>query len=437
VLSVIIPALNEEDAIGETVRAVDACLTAAGIEHEVIVIDDGSSDATGRIAAERGAQVIRHLYNLGYGRSIKDGIRAARHDLVAITDADGTYPIHELPRLYAHHVNGFDMTVGQRIGEEYRESMVKAPLRSILKLLVEYTAGRSIPDINSGLRIINRAMAMRFFSRLCDTFSFSTSLTLAFIMNGLYVEHVPIEYYERKGKSKVRLLRDSINTLQYVAEAAIYYNPLRIFLAFSIGLVAFDLILILINLFLQRAGLLLAIIGVFLTSILTLGLGLIAVLLKQILISREAEVSARAMPNGDPVTNLLELERSVQVGTRRWSVSYAHTDSGETSVERIGCASWKVATLDMNHAMWSGPMTLLFIRHASDICSVPPCSSDGNFDRQSRRLACVVLLPQSFGDFERVDIETLPPVDLIAALMQLPVMTTAKGHGEFIADLHA
>jgi glycosyltransferase involved in cell wall biosynthesis len=257
---------------------------AAGIEHEIIVVDDGSSDATGRIATELGARVIKHLYNLGYGRSIKDGIRAARHDLVAITDADGTYPVHELPRLYAHHLAGYDMTVGQRTGEEFKESVLKAPLRSILKLLVEYTAGRSIPDINSGLRIINRAMAMRFFGRLCDTFSFTTSLTLAFIMNGLYVHHVPVNYYKRHGKSKVRLFYDSINTLQYVAEAAIYYNPLRIFLAFFFILLMFGCLLTLINLFLQREGVLLAIIGLFVASILTLGLGLIAVLLKQILL---------------------------------------------------------------------------------------------------------------------------------------------------------
>src|SRR5262249_18753540 len=123
-----------------------------------------------------------------------------------------------------------DMTVGQRTGEEFRESIVKAPLRGVLKVPVEYTAGRSIPDINSGLRIFDRAMAMRFFARLCDTFSFTTSLTLAFVINGLYVAHVPIAYYKRKGESKVRLLQDSLNTIQYVAEAAIYYNPLRIFL---------------------------------------------------------------------------------------------------------------------------------------------------------------------------------------------------------------
>jgi glycosyltransferase involved in cell wall biosynthesis len=288
-LSVVIPALNEEQAIGETVRKVAECLTAAGIEHEIVVVDDGSKDLTAHIASECGATVIRHLYSLGYGRSVKDGIQAARYDPVAITDADGTYPVHELPRLYAHHLNGYHMTVGQRTGVEFNQSVFKSPLRFILTLLVEFTAGRPIPDINSGLRIIDRAMVIRFLSRLCDTFSFTTSLTLAFIMNGLYVDHLPVEYYKRKGKSKVRLFHDSLNTLQYVAEAAIYYNPLRIFLAFFVGLVTFGCVLTLINFYLQREGIVLAIIAVFVASILTLALGLIAVLLKQILLSTDIE----------------------------------------------------------------------------------------------------------------------------------------------------
>jgi polyisoprenyl-phosphate glycosyltransferase len=284
-LSVVIPALNEEEAIGETVEKVRACLTAAGIEHEVIVIDDGSSDKTGTIAAEHGAVVLRHLYRLGYGRSLKDGILSARYGAVAITDADGTYPIQELPRLFELYRAGFHMAVGQRTGNEFEDSGLKGPLRLFLKLLVEYTAGRSIPDINSGLRVIDRTLAIRFLDRLCDTFSFTTGLTLAFVMNGLYVAHTPIDYYKRKGKTKIRLFWDSINTLQYVAEAALYYNPLRMFLAFFVALLVLGLLLTIANFFLQREGILLAIIAVFMTSILTLGFGLLAVLLKQIMVT--------------------------------------------------------------------------------------------------------------------------------------------------------
>ncbi len=189
-LSVVIPALNEAEAIAETVAVVQRCLSEAGIEFELIVIDDGSTDRTGDIAAAAGARVIRHLYNLGYGRSLKDGIIAAKYEHIAITDADGTYPFDEMPSLFAEYTQGFDMVVGARRGKAYEESMVKKSLRGVLKFLVEFTAARKIPDINSGMRIFHRDKAIRYFERLCDTFSFTTSLTLAFIMNGHYVSYV-------------------------------------------------------------------------------------------------------------------------------------------------------------------------------------------------------------------------------------------------------
>jgi glycosyltransferase involved in cell wall biosynthesis len=109
-ISVIIPAYNECDAIGETVRTLQSVLRAAEmVPFEIIVVDDGCSDNTGQIAEAEGARVIRHPHQAGYGRSLKDGIRAAAYETVAITDADGTYPVEEIPALYRHHQAGFDM----------------------------------------------------------------------------------------------------------------------------------------------------------------------------------------------------------------------------------------------------------------------------------------------------------------------------------------
>lgn len=283
-LSVVIPAYDEEDAIGRTIRAIKEALDASDIApFEIIVVDDGSTDRTQEIAAAEGARVVRHLQNLGYGRSLKDGIENARYGAIAITDADGTYPIKDIPRLFALYQTGYDMVVGSRTGEHYRESALKSPLRWVLQHLVEYTASRKIPDINSGLRIFNRAHAMTYFQRLCDTFSFTTSLTLAFMMNGLFVIYVPIDYYKRVGKTKVRLLSDSFRTLQYIAEAAIYYNPLRIFMLLSVMLFAASVVLIGINVFLHTIGLFYIAIGCVLMSVQTFATGLIAALLKQIL----------------------------------------------------------------------------------------------------------------------------------------------------------
>ncbi len=281
-ISVVLPAYNEEQAIAESVGQVRTVLTQAGVgEFEVIVVDDGSTDRTGELAQAAGARVLRHPHNVGYGRALKSGIQAARHDTVVISDADGTYPIDRIPELLAELEKGFDMVVGARTG--YRESIFKAPLRRILKWLVEYTTGRRIPDVNSGLRVFRKPTILPYLSTLCDTFSFTTSLTLAFMMSSRFVAHVPIPYDARKGETKVRLLRDSLRTLQYIVQAVLYYNPLKIFVLLTslclllsllgfLGSALFDLL----------SGYLIGI-GSFLVALLVFCLGLLADLLKQIM----------------------------------------------------------------------------------------------------------------------------------------------------------
>ena len=160
--SIVIPAYNEEETIAETVQACQRELPKTGQPYEILVVDDGSSDKTAEIAEAAGARVIRHLNNLGYGRSLKDGIRAATYDTIVITDADGTYPIDQIPSLVQIYREGFNMVVGARQGKNYSESIKKGALRFILKHLVEFTAGRKIPDINSGLRIFSRREAVPY-----------------------------------------------------------------------------------------------------------------------------------------------------------------------------------------------------------------------------------------------------------------------------------
>lgn len=227
-ISVVIPAFNEAGAIRRTVEEVHAALGAT--EHEIIVVDDGSKDATAEHAAAAGARVVAHLYNMGYGAALKTGIRAATFDTIAITDADGTYPNNELPRLIEQFQRGFSMVVAARTGQHYQESLVKTPLRWMLKWLVEFTTGTRIPDVNSGLRVFSRAEVMPYFDHLCNTFSFTTSVTLAYLMSAKFVGYVPVEYHERVGRTKVHLLRDSLRTLQYIVQAILYYNPLKLFL---------------------------------------------------------------------------------------------------------------------------------------------------------------------------------------------------------------
>jgi glycosyltransferase involved in cell wall biosynthesis len=231
VLSVIIPARDEEMAIVETIRGIRTTLDGQQIAHEIIVVDDGSVDQTGELARAEGVTVLRHPEPGGYGKSLKDGIRRARFDLIAITDADGTYPNQRLPDLYKLVVDsGFDMAVGARTGSEYRGTFLKMPARSVFLWLGEYATGRKIDDINSGLRVFKKELALRYLHTIGDKFSFTTTITLAAMLNGYFVCYTPIEYYKRVGKSHVRYWRDTWRSLQIIVENILYYNPLKLFL---------------------------------------------------------------------------------------------------------------------------------------------------------------------------------------------------------------
>jgi polyisoprenyl-phosphate glycosyltransferase len=242
-ISVVVPAYNEQEAIAPTVAAIRAMLDGAGWPDGVIVVvDDGSTDETAARARAAGARVVRHPANSGYGRSLKDGILGAKHDLIAITDADGTYPIDRIPGLVAKVEAGFDMAVGARQGAAYRESALKHPLRLLLKFLVEFTAGQSVPDPNSGLRVFRRRDIVEHFPALSQGFSFTTSATLAYMSTGKFVVYEPIPYAKRVGTTKVRLLRDSLRTLQFIVQAILFHNPLKLFLCAAMFAAAFGLV---------------------------------------------------------------------------------------------------------------------------------------------------------------------------------------------------
>lgn len=240
-ISIVIPAYNEEQGIGVVLGELREMLAVtpdlAGAE--IVVVDDGSSDATSERAKRGGADiVIRHPQNLGYGRSLKDGIAAAQHDTIVIADADASYPLVEIPRLVRRFHEGFDMVVGARSGPNYRESAVKGPLRSVLKFLVEFTAGRRVPDVNSGLRIFSKATITPYLRHLSNSFSFTTSATLAYMLTGRFVDYQPIDYRPRVGTTNVRLLRDSLRTLQYIVHSITVYNPVKLFLILSLACLA-------------------------------------------------------------------------------------------------------------------------------------------------------------------------------------------------------
>ena len=198
-------------------------------------------------------------------------------------DADGSYPIGEIPKIVRQYQTGFDMVVGERHGKHYDGSLMKKALRLVLQALVEFTSGRKIPDINSGLRVFSKKTVLPYFPRLCDSYSFTTSLSLTYMMTGKFVAHTPIDCCKRVGKTKVRLFRDALRTMQFIVEAIMFYNPIKIFILFSGILILFSIFgFFLSYFFLIMAGYILGI-SSFLMAILMFGMGLLSVLLKQIM----------------------------------------------------------------------------------------------------------------------------------------------------------
>lgn len=241
-LSVVIPAYNEENAVKETVAEVVETLREAGIEHEVIVVDDGSSDQTRTRAKETEAVVLFNQQNSGYGATLKRGVRNARHAYIAILDADGTYPARYLPEMLAL-CRDQDMVVGDRGAAMKNVPLVRRPAKWVLNNLASFLAERKINDLNSGLRVFRTKELIPFLPLLPAGFSFTTTITLCMICNGKRALYIPIEYGRRIGKSKIRPV-DFINFVILVLRIITLFNPLRVFVPlglffFVIGILKF------------------------------------------------------------------------------------------------------------------------------------------------------------------------------------------------------
>jgi glycosyltransferase involved in cell wall biosynthesis len=231
-VTVIFPAYNEASAVGGQVATARAVLEKAGLLFEVIVVDDGSKDRTAEEASAAGARVLQHPGNKGYGAAIKTGILAAANDTIAICDADGTYPLPQIPELISQ-LGIADMVVGARLGEQVDIPVERRPAKWLLTWLAQRIAGRPIPDLNSGMRLFRRECVEQYFPILSDKFSFTTTVTLAFLADNYHIAYVPINYFKRVGKSKISP-RHFMDFVVLVLRMAMLFQPLRIFVPMSV-----------------------------------------------------------------------------------------------------------------------------------------------------------------------------------------------------------
>lgn len=232
VLSVVIPAFNEEKGISKVIIDLKAILDNTHLQYEIIVVDDGSSDKTSEIVQKHNfVRMVQHPINRGYGASLKTGIKAAKGNLILITDADGTYPNEYIPELLEYS-DKYDMVVGARTGKNVHIPLYRRPAKMFLNKLANYLVGIKIPDINSGMRLFKKEDSMKYFHILPSGFSFTTTITLAYLSDNLTVKYIPINYNKREGSSKIRPT-DFINFIILTLKTITYFNPLKIFLPIS------------------------------------------------------------------------------------------------------------------------------------------------------------------------------------------------------------
>ena len=229
--TVVVPCFNEQGAIRETIDTLRKILDGAG-PYEFIIVNDGSNDDTGRILEEYaeydpGLTVIQNATNRGYGASLKIGIRRSSAEFIVITDADGTYPDDRIPELL-ERAREVDMVVGARTYKNVPYSFMRRIPKSFLRWYVCWLVGENVPDMNSGLRVLRRSVAEKFLKILPDSFSFTTTITLAMMRNGHEVVFVPISYAQRAGKSKIRPIRDTIRFTHLIVRSGMYFAPLRV-----------------------------------------------------------------------------------------------------------------------------------------------------------------------------------------------------------------
>jgi glycosyltransferase involved in cell wall biosynthesis len=231
-VTVLIPAYNEEKGVGEVVRKVRKVLNRARVPHEIFVVDDGSQDRTALKARQAGAQVISMGENRGYGASLKAGMRQAENNLIAMLDADGTYPAEELPELI-RLAETSDMAVGARVKPDAAIPFLRRFPKWLLGKWANYLADRKIPDLNSGLRVFRKNIAARYEGLFPNGFSFTTTITLALECHGYIVKYHPVSYAKRIGMSKIRPFHDTVNFFSLVLRVVMYFKPLKIFIPLS------------------------------------------------------------------------------------------------------------------------------------------------------------------------------------------------------------
>lgn len=228
-LSVVIPAKDEEKSVGVTVERI----LAMHPDAEVIVVNDGSLDATEKVASQAGAIVVSHPYSKGNGGAIKTGARAANGEVIVFMDADGQHDPSDISRLLARMEQGYDMVVGARqVGSQ--ASLGRGMANTFYNKLASYMTSHKIEDLTSGYRAVRAEKFREFLYLLPNGFSYPTTSTMAFFRAGYSVAYEPIHAAKRIGKSHIRLFKDGARFLLIIFKIGTLFSPLKLFAPVSV-----------------------------------------------------------------------------------------------------------------------------------------------------------------------------------------------------------
>ena len=237
-VSIIIPAFNEEEAIGPTLDKMVSLKLHE--KYEILVVDDGSEDGTAEVAAAYPVKLLKHHANKGYGAALKTGIRKASGEYVILMDSDGQHDPKYLDTI-GGMLQEYDMVIGERGKGAYQVKRRRAG-KKLIRRIGQYLVEQKLPDYNSGFRSFHRETIEGLLHLMPNGFSFSTTSTLAFLKEGYTIGTFPIEVSERVGrKSNVKMVRDGSKTFLLLFRIIMLFNPLKVFfpaavITFIVGL---------------------------------------------------------------------------------------------------------------------------------------------------------------------------------------------------------
>lgn len=227
-VTVLMPAYNEEQSIGATITKLKELYP----DFEILVVDDGSTDNTMQVAMDAGANVWPHPYNIGNGAAIKSGLRIAQGEWIVMMDADGQHAPEDIARLLEHKET-YDMVVGSR--SKGSKTLLHRDIANIIyNRFASYVTKFRIEDLTSGFRMVRSTTARQFLYLLPNTFSYPSTLTMAYLRSGRSVKYISIQTTYRVGRSKIKLLQDGPRFFLIITKIATLFSPLRVFLPVSV-----------------------------------------------------------------------------------------------------------------------------------------------------------------------------------------------------------